>query len=84
MRTNRFGKGAGRAMLVWSVLAGAALMSTGCASLGAKPWDRDLLARKSMQLNTHPLITAADDHIYFSKEGASGGRTFDGGGCGCN
>ena len=61
-----------------------ALAPGGCASLGAAPWERDLLARKSMQLDTHPLITAADAHIYFSKEGASGGRSFDGGGCGCN
>ncbi|ESQ81884.1 hypothetical protein ABENE_21350 [Asticcacaulis benevestitus DSM 16100 = ATCC BAA-896] len=57
---------------------------TGCASLGTKPWDRDLLATKAMALNTHPHITAADDHIYFSKEGSTGGRGFEGGGCGCN
>jgi hypothetical protein len=68
-------------------LAGIALMSPmlgGCATIGAKPWDHDLLARESMALNTHPHITAFRDHIYFSREGAAGGRTFDGGGCGCN
>jgi hypothetical protein len=64
------------------LIAAATLGS--CTSMGAKPWDRDLLARQSMQLDTHPLITAIDTHIYFSKEGASGGRSFDGGGCGCN
>ncbi|ESQ85235.1 hypothetical protein AEAC466_05860 [Asticcacaulis sp. AC466] len=57
---------------------------TGCSSLGVKPWDRDLLATRGMALNTHPHITAADDHIYFSKEGSTGGRGFEGGGCGCN
>lgn len=56
----------------------------GCASIGPRPWDRDLMAKRAMQLNTHPNITAALEHIYFSKEGSSGGRTFDGGGCGCN
>ncbi len=64
---------------------GAVILATclsGC--VGAAAWDRDLLARKSMQLNTHPIVTAYHDHIYFSKEGSSGGRTFDGGGCGCN
>lgn len=60
------------------------LLLGGCSSLGAKSWDRDLMARRSMQPVTHPLIAGADDHIYFSKEGASGGRSFDGGGCGCN
>ena len=69
---------------IWFVLVAATLIAGGCSSLGTSPWDRDLLARKSMQLDTHPLITSADAHIYFSKEGASGGRSFDGGGCGCN
>lgn len=71
-----------RAVLV-SVLT-MPLMLGGCVSLGVRPWERDLLARKSMQLNTHPHLTAADEHTYFSKEGSSGGRSFDGGGCGCN
>ena len=57
---------------------------SGCSSLGVKPWQRDLLAKKSMQLNSAPLDSAIDDHIYFSKEASSGGRGFGGGGCGCN
>ena len=52
--------------------------------LGAAPWERDVLARKSMQLAKEPALLAFDDHTYFSKEAASGGRSFDGGGCGCN
>ena len=39
---------------------------------------------KSMQLAREPAIMAFDEHTYFSKEAASGGRSFDGGGCGCN
>jgi hypothetical protein len=57
---------------------------SGCAHMGAKPWQRDVLARKSMQLAREPAIMAFDEHTYFSKEAASGGRSFDGGGCGCN
>ena len=53
-------------------------------SVGPKAWDHDLLAKQGMQLNTHPHLTAFHEHIYFSKEASSGGRTFDGGGCGCN
>ena len=57
----------------------------GCASLGAAPWERDLLARPSMQLSgASPLEAGIDDHIYFSKEAATGGRATGGGGCGCN
>ena len=61
-----------------------ALLSNGCSSLGVKPWQRDVLARPEMQLNGDPLDAAIDDHLYFSKEASSGGRSFAGGGCGCN
>ena len=37
-----------------------------------------------MQVDPYPLETRVDAHIYFSKEASSGGRSFAGGGCGCN
>lgn len=64
-------------------LAAAALILGGCA-IGPKPWQKDLMAAKEMTPVTHPFLTAAESHVYFSKEAASGGRTFAGGGCGCN
>ena len=60
------------------------LLVAGCSSLGVKPWERDLLARQVMALDHDPVESALDDHIYFSKEASSGGRSFAGGGCGCN
>jgi hypothetical protein len=72
----------GRSSCVF-LMAAAALVS-GCSSIGVKPWQRDVLARDEMQLNAHPLDAAIDDHLYFSKEASSGGRSFAGGGCGCN
>jgi len=60
------------------------ISTTGCASLGVEPWERDLLAKKAMSLNASPIDSALDDHIYFSKEASSGGKGFGGGGCGCN
>jgi len=65
------------------LLIGAASVS-GCGSLGVKPWQRDVLARAEMQPGADPLDAAVDDHMYFSKEASSGGRSFAGGGCGCN
>ena len=63
----------------------AALLAMGaCSNLGVQPWERDLLAKPATQLNASPLESAADDHTYFSKEAATGGRSFGGGGCGCN
>ncbi len=64
-------------------LACAALTS-GCADLGPKPWEKDLMSRKEMAVAAYPMQIATDQHIYFSKEASSGGRGFAGGGCGCN
>lgn len=66
------------------LLASTILSLCGCSSLGVSPWDRDLLAKKEMELISNPLETATDEHIYFSKEATSGGQSFGGGGCGCN
>jgi hypothetical protein len=66
------------------VVLGGAAVANGCTSLGVKPWQRDVLAHADMQLGGNPLDAAIDDHLYFSKEASSGGRSFAGGGCGCN
>jgi hypothetical protein len=63
---------------------GLAVALGGCSSLGVKPWQRDLMARRSMQPDGYPIDAAIDEHIYFSKEASSGGKGFGGGGCGCN
>lgn len=60
----------------------AAAASQGCALL--KPWEREHLADEGMSLDPNPMLSACDDHIYFSREAAKGGRGFGGGGCGCN
>jgi hypothetical protein len=69
--------------VVCILLIGASLIA-GCAQIGVKPWQRDVLARDDMQVVSDPLDTAIDEHIYFSKEASSGGQGFGGGGCGCN
>ncbi len=66
------------------LIALVAMTVGGCSSMGVEPWERDVLARDEMQLVVDPLEAATDDHIYFSKEASSGGRSFGGGGCGCN
>lgn len=67
-----------------AILGGVVLVTGGCSTLGVKPWQREILARPQMALNAEPIDAAIDYHIYFSKEAASGGRSFGGGGCGCN
>jgi len=66
------------------LLLGTLFVASGCASLGVKPWERELLAREDMLLDADALDLAFDEHIYFSKEASSGGQGFAGGGCGCN
>lgn len=61
-----------------------ALSVGACSQLGVKPWERGELARPEMAVAEQPLTDGLEDHTYFSKEAASGGRSFGGGGCGCN
>lgn len=49
-----------------------------------KPWERGDLSKRNMQGAPIAQKAALDNHIYFSKEGASGGGQAAGGGCGCN
>jgi hypothetical protein len=56
----------------------------GCSATAVKPWDRDLLSEKKMRFTPSPMLNSVDDHIYFSKEGSTGGTDVSGGGCGCN
>jgi hypothetical protein len=72
----------------WATLCLLALLPVlslaGCSNLGVQPWERDLLAKPAMQLTPSAVEAGVDDHIYFSKEAATGGRGTGGGGCGCN
>ncbi len=64
--------------------AGALLSLGGCSGLGVQPWERAVLAEPGMQVDPDVLVTALDEHIYFSKEASTGGLGTAGGGCGCN
>ena len=69
----------------WALsLALAGLLGSGCAATHMKPWDRDLMAEKKMKFVPNLRENAVDDHVYFSKEGSTGGHQVGGGGCGCN
>jgi hypothetical protein len=68
-------------------LASLAIGLGGCATGSAvrvQPWERATLADYTMQAGRDPLGTQLDEHVYFSREAASGGRGVGGSGCGCN
>jgi hypothetical protein len=62
----------------------SAITLTACSLEPVKPWERDILAQKKMQLEPYPNDAFLDEHIYFSKEASRGGAGVGGGGCGCN
>jgi len=57
------------------------------AAVTINPW-LDLTLRgvyhPIMQPDRNPMQAAEIDHVYFSREAASGDRTVGGDGCGCN
>ncbi len=71
--------------LAFAALGFAAL--AGCAQadlVRVKPWQRAQLADYTMRPDRDPLQIANAEHVYFSRESATGGRGVGGSGCGCN
>jgi Domain of unknown function (DUF4266) len=70
--------------LFLALAAGMALLS-GCSNLAqVQPWEKGQLAKPAMTFEADPLDQRFMQHIYYSKEAASGGYGVGGGGCGCN
>ena len=46
--------------------------------------ERAALADDAMNPDRDPLGSAMSEHVFFSREAASGGRGVGGSGCGCN
>ena len=69
-------------LLLFSGLTSVFALCAGCQNV--KPWQRGSLADITMRPDRDPIGTAMDEHIFFSREAASGGRGVGGGGCGCN
>jgi len=60
----------------------ALLALAGCANV--EPWQRGYLAKPEMAFDPNPATAVQMQHMYTSKEAASGGYGVGGGGCGCN
>ncbi len=69
------------------IILSLSLLSAGCSIKAldtVKPWERGDLASDLLRSDLNTLEETDWDHIYFSKEGTSGGYVSGGGGCGCN
>ena len=73
-------------LLLLAALGAAAALEGGCTTAVAvrvKPWERATLADDAMNPDRDPIGSTMVDHVYFSREAASGGRGVGGSGCGC-
>ena len=64
------------------LLAAVGLLAAGCQHVN--PWERGALADPVMSPDRIPLANMMTEHMWFSREAASGGAGVGGGGCGCN
>jgi hypothetical protein len=69
-----------RRLLLLTLMTASSLLS-GCVNV--QPWERGNLADPAMT-TSNPIINSMSEHMWFSREAASGGRGVGGGGCGCN
>jgi hypothetical protein len=70
----------------WIALALILFSAQGCANLGkVEAFEKGDLAKEEMTFGAaNPLEAKFHEHIYASKENATGGSGVGGGGCGCN
>ncbi len=62
----------------------ASVLLAGCAGPVPQAWEKGALARPDMALDSGGLEARFGEHIYGSREGASGSGTAGGASCGCN
>lgn len=62
----------------------SALLLGACAGPLPQAWEKGLLARPDMAMDSSGLEARFGDHIYSSRESASGSGVAGGASCGCN
>jgi hypothetical protein len=73
-----------RMKLLLSLAMLATVLGAGAGCANVKPWQRATLSDSIMRADRDPVGSAFEEHVYFSREAATGGRGVGGGGCGCN
>ncbi|MBC3873146.1 DUF4266 domain-containing protein [Undibacterium flavidum] len=74
----------GRSLMIAGLLP-LILICSGCSHFSSvAAWEKGYLAKAEMRFDQDKLAMKNADHIYTSKEAASGSGSVGGGGCGCN
>ncbi len=68
---------------VWLALT-VALVGGGVGCVRVRPWERELVAGRTMRPVPDAAEERLDAHVQEYREGSTGGGSFGGGGCGCN
>lgn len=72
-------------VLAFAATAALVFGAAGCAVYAPpQAWEKGALAKKDMAMSGDALEQQNLQHVYASKENASGGSGVGGGGCGCN
>lgn len=66
-----------------ALLGLTALLGAGCATVPQRQYGR-YMGDMTMRSDRDPAGLAMAEHMFFSREAATGGRGVGGGGCGCN
>jgi Domain of unknown function (DUF4266) len=71
--------------LAMTLMAFGTLALVGCGAIEpwVKPYEREHLADPIMAIDSDPVSSSYMDHVYETREGASGATGGAGGGCGC-
>ncbi len=64
------------------IVIGFSLVLSGCCAV--QPWEKAKMGDYLLRGDRDPLSESLAEHIYFTREAATGGRSVGGGGCGCN
>ena len=68
----------------WIVALLLVLAGVGSGCQHVSPWERGNLADETLRAGRDTLGVMMAEHMWFSRDAASGGRGVGGGGCGCN
>jgi hypothetical protein len=73
-----------RALRISALVAAFSVLGGCSVYKPPQPWEKGYLAKPEMTMGGDALDQRFTQHIYGSKENASGGYGVGGGGCGCN